>query len=183
MTPIATKNNAIILKDGKLAENCGCCGGWWCYDGAASGDCFCICEDSSKTLPNVLLFSCTASSWNPTVSGWPSPATPGDIELVRPTSCTALEWSGSYLSEGQQIIISVFCTNCSVDTSSYGEGMNVRWHPASNYGLSYANTLLTSLGRFSATDGKSALNDLCGGATLSTFQAGATYTATVRRGS
>ena len=28
--PLATKNNAIILKDGKLAENCGCCGGWYC---------------------------------------------------------------------------------------------------------------------------------------------------------
>ena len=28
--PIATKNNAIIVKDGKLAENCGCCGGWYC---------------------------------------------------------------------------------------------------------------------------------------------------------
>jgi hypothetical protein len=31
MTPIATKNNAIILKDGKLAEDCGCCGAWYCY--------------------------------------------------------------------------------------------------------------------------------------------------------
>lgn len=30
--PLATKNNAIIVKDGKLAENCGCCGGWYCYD-------------------------------------------------------------------------------------------------------------------------------------------------------
>jgi hypothetical protein len=29
--PLATKNNAIIAKDGKLAENCGCCGGWYCY--------------------------------------------------------------------------------------------------------------------------------------------------------
>jgi hypothetical protein len=28
---IATKNGAIIVKDGKLAENCGCCGGWYCY--------------------------------------------------------------------------------------------------------------------------------------------------------
>jgi hypothetical protein len=28
--PIATKNNAIIVKDGKLAENCECCGGWYC---------------------------------------------------------------------------------------------------------------------------------------------------------
>jgi hypothetical protein len=30
--PLATKNNAIIVKDGKLAENCECCdtGGWYC---------------------------------------------------------------------------------------------------------------------------------------------------------
>jgi hypothetical protein len=32
---IATKNNAIIVKDGKLAENCGCCGGWYCYNNCA----------------------------------------------------------------------------------------------------------------------------------------------------
>jgi len=32
--PIATKNNAIIVKDGKLAEDCGCCG-WYCCSGAA----------------------------------------------------------------------------------------------------------------------------------------------------
>lgn len=29
--PLATKNNAIIIKDGRLAENCDCCGGWYCY--------------------------------------------------------------------------------------------------------------------------------------------------------
>jgi hypothetical protein len=28
--PLATKNNALILKDGKIAENCGCCGDWYC---------------------------------------------------------------------------------------------------------------------------------------------------------
>lgn len=27
---IATKNGSIIVKDGKLAENCGCCGDWYC---------------------------------------------------------------------------------------------------------------------------------------------------------
>ena len=27
---LATKNNAIIVKDGKLAESCGCCEGWYC---------------------------------------------------------------------------------------------------------------------------------------------------------
>jgi len=29
--PIATKNTALIVKDGKVTENCNCCGGWWCY--------------------------------------------------------------------------------------------------------------------------------------------------------
>jgi hypothetical protein len=29
--PLATKDNAIIIKDGKLAENCDCCGPWYCY--------------------------------------------------------------------------------------------------------------------------------------------------------
>lgn len=30
--PLATKNNAIIVKDGNVAENCNCCAsGWWCY--------------------------------------------------------------------------------------------------------------------------------------------------------
>jgi hypothetical protein len=29
--PLAVKNNALIVKDGKIAENCGCCGGWYCY--------------------------------------------------------------------------------------------------------------------------------------------------------
>lgn len=43
---IATKNGAIIVKDGKLAENCGCCG-WYC-DGAG-----CPCN-YSKSLPQTL---------------------------------------------------------------------------------------------------------------------------------
>jgi hypothetical protein len=32
--PLATKNNAIILKDGRLAENCACCGDWVCVGDA-----------------------------------------------------------------------------------------------------------------------------------------------------
>ena len=28
---IATQGGKIIVKDGKLAEDCGCCGGWYCY--------------------------------------------------------------------------------------------------------------------------------------------------------
>jgi hypothetical protein len=30
MTSIGTKNGSIIVKDGKAAESCNCCGGWYC---------------------------------------------------------------------------------------------------------------------------------------------------------
>lgn len=40
---IATKNGAIIVKDGKFAENCGCCGGWYC----SGGDQSCVCPTES----------------------------------------------------------------------------------------------------------------------------------------
>jgi hypothetical protein len=46
--PLATKNNAIIVKDGKLAENCGCCGGWYCCADKA-----CLAKPSSVTLSVV----------------------------------------------------------------------------------------------------------------------------------
>jgi hypothetical protein len=28
--PLATKNGSLVVKDGKVAENCDCCGGWYC---------------------------------------------------------------------------------------------------------------------------------------------------------
>jgi hypothetical protein len=40
---LATKNGSIIVKDGKLAENCECCGGWYC---CFSSDC---ASDSIKS--------------------------------------------------------------------------------------------------------------------------------------
>ena len=46
--PLATKNGAIIVKDGKLAENCGCCGGWYCCADKA-----CLAKPSSVTLSVV----------------------------------------------------------------------------------------------------------------------------------
>jgi len=36
--PLATKNGSLIVKDGLLAEGCGCCGGWYC-DGLQCGMC------------------------------------------------------------------------------------------------------------------------------------------------
>jgi hypothetical protein len=36
--PLATKDNSLIVKDGKIAENCDCCGEWYC-DGGVCGSC------------------------------------------------------------------------------------------------------------------------------------------------
>jgi hypothetical protein len=47
--PLATKNNAIIVKDGKLAESCACCeSGWYCCADKA-----CLAKPSSVTLSVV----------------------------------------------------------------------------------------------------------------------------------
>lgn len=37
--PIATKNNSLIIKDGKLADGCVCCGGWNCYQDCSTPIC------------------------------------------------------------------------------------------------------------------------------------------------
>lgn len=52
---LATKNGAIILKDGKLAEDCACCGGWYCYPPC--------CVDRALTL------TISNFSWTFTFSG------------------------------------------------------------------------------------------------------------------
>ena len=44
---IATKNGSVILKDGSVAQNCGCCGGWYCYPDS------CPCN-YSKQMPQSL---------------------------------------------------------------------------------------------------------------------------------
>lgn len=161
--PIATKNGSIIVKDGKVAENCDCCGGWYCYGGASDGVCNCICEDSGKTLPGTLLFTCTTSSWPPAdLSDYPNPAV-GSLSLIRTGSCN-VEWIGQY---GSTITVRVVGRVVDRDTSLYGNGMNLEWYygPIVN-GKSYSNTLLTSSGAFSAGAGKSALRDICNGVSM-----------------
>ena len=52
--PLATKNNALILKDGKLAENCGCCGGWVCCASRS-----CLADDITSIKVSI-----TAEDWH-----------------------------------------------------------------------------------------------------------------------
>jgi hypothetical protein len=188
--PLATKNNAIIVKDGKLAENCGCCGGWYCYDGAAAGKCFCVCEDPLKALPNVLLFNCVAQSWSPpsNLTGWPNPDTGGNISLARQfisTTCDRV-WAGSYVSAGRTINVTVIARGIESDSTSFGYGLVIDWQGpftgtnGIEYLQPYANTFLTPSGQFSAAAGKSAFKALCDGVVMST---GITkYPATIVRG-
>lgn len=68
--PLAIKNNAIIVKDGKLAENCDCCGGWYC----------CVderCISSSIAAVTAVLVGTDrlrklqyVSTTNPSISRW-----------------------------------------------------------------------------------------------------------------
>lgn len=48
MTNIATKNGSIIVKDGSVGTDCGCCGEWYCYDSR------CQCPASSITGVSVV---------------------------------------------------------------------------------------------------------------------------------
>ena len=47
--PLATKNNSLIVKDGKVAENCGCCGGWYCYNNCADF----LCVDAATASVSI----------------------------------------------------------------------------------------------------------------------------------
>ncbi len=45
---LATKNGSLIVKDGQIAENCGCCGGWYCRN-----PCEYPCEFPSQLYADV----------------------------------------------------------------------------------------------------------------------------------
>ena len=64
--PLATKNNAIIVKDGLLAESCGCCGGWYCY----LEDCPCSYANVlPQTLSATIAFGLAGNMYGAAVFG------------------------------------------------------------------------------------------------------------------
>ena len=68
--PLATKNNAIIVKDGLLAENCDCCGGWYCdskygcciINGVATSNCEEECVAAGGIFHGAGSVCCTSLS-------------------------------------------------------------------------------------------------------------------------
>jgi len=49
---LATKNGSLIVKNGNVAENCNCCGGWYCYKSA------CPCSIAAGTMPSCPFPGC-----------------------------------------------------------------------------------------------------------------------------
>jgi hypothetical protein len=61
MTDIATKGGAVIFKDGAAAENCNCCGGWYCPSA--------VCDSCpSGTSPTLIRAQFTLVAGNGRVS-------------------------------------------------------------------------------------------------------------------
>jgi hypothetical protein len=58
---LATKNGSLIVKDGKIAENCGCCGGWYCLS--------CDCGLASVSLLVTEFVSDNTQLFNPSPNG------------------------------------------------------------------------------------------------------------------
>jgi len=59
---IATKSGGLIVKDGKLAENCGCCGGWYCSTNV------CCVNNGSTVVGEMDTLLSTASGVSVTIS-------------------------------------------------------------------------------------------------------------------
>jgi hypothetical protein len=185
---IATKNNAIIVKDGLLAENCACCGGWYCYGGEADGVCKCQCPDPTHILPKVLLFNCNVTLWNdPRVPPRPNPDTGGDIALalvsgpddvLGRTGCNSRTWKGVYGAIEVSVLVN------SVNTNSFGTGATLRWFPVGKIGDLYGNDFVVSNGLFASGAGLTFMEDICSGRSPSYSVGGlvVNYSWSVRRG-
>jgi len=108
---IATKNGAIIVKDGKLAENCGCCGDWYCdqdYGACCAGtQCEnkyrCDCASPSVFKNSVPCGSSVCACVYPTLEPLPGAITSGDNPMIGrrlPIACTLSDgkhtFSGNY---------------------------------------------------------------------------------------
>lgn len=97
---IATKNGALIVKDGKLAENCGCCGDWWC--------------------DAVACWSCNLTSFPPACSTtWDASCMPqyGCKTMYSPAPCSPVSCTASISGLGETGFS--FCNPATVLTTTF----------------------------------------------------------------
>jgi hypothetical protein len=152
MTPIATKNNAIILKDGKLAENCGCCEEWYCdqqYGACCNGtQCEnkykCDCASTSTFKNGVPCGGSACYCVFPTLAPLPGAITSIDDPMIGrrlPIYCTLTDGRHSY--SGNYTNIQTFFPDAASLLAVYGSEAQTSFTEApalgtsgSNYGVS-----------------------------------------------
>jgi hypothetical protein len=129
--PLATKNNAIIVKDGLLAESCGCCSKAGCQQGSP----FLPGAQSASikvTLANITpAFSSavkksSSKAWLDFLGAFPSNSHDVEIPLY-------LDWTGSpaysnNMSYSGEIVIQL------ITKKNYNSGSNEREFPPSAFG-------------------------------------------------
>jgi len=118
--PLATKNNAIIVKDGKLAENCGCCGGWYCVGGDQS----CVCPTEAITAVTVDITAgdfllhgsykdISGSTWHGSYLSMLSRL--DGVHSLVPSNSTRAYWTKSFSPFMQNIGGCVYCNDGTTD--------------------------------------------------------------------
>lgn len=96
--PLATKNGSLIVKDGQIAENCDCCGGWYCYDincayTAAGYNSLWVCSDDP---PNYITLKVTFSNQQWCFWGFEGGDEKGPTTAVQMTREASTEFNGQF---------------------------------------------------------------------------------------
>jgi len=169
--PLAVKNNAIIVKDGRLAENCGCCGGA-CCDGTT---CSVTSEEQCRVAGKTFRGLGTTCSPNPCgccgtgdvlSSGNVSVSVVRSLNVIARSSCACEVFSEPPASASQ-------CRSDSAILSQSGGGdacsrtvvgiMSGTTHTGTNYSVSQDGTVGITPGCMLYALINSPLNP-CGGA-------------------
>jgi hypothetical protein len=148
--PLAVKNNAIIIKDGRLAENCECCGDWYCVgpygccttaSGASSQKCEQECADANGVFSGAGSECCGSFSPNTlprsiTVSVNAKPSIYGH-------GCVALDsgetvYDEGYSGSGDWTPLDVFSQNSWASTVTLSISADQPVDPSARYPLAAA---------------------------------------------
>jgi hypothetical protein len=148
--PLATKNNAIIVKNGRLAENCDCCGDWYCVgpygccttaSGASSQKCEQECIDSNGVFSVAGAECC--ESFSPTTLPSSITVSVNAKPSIYGHGCIALDsgetvYDGDYSGSGDWTPLDVFSQNSWTSTVTLTRNTTEPAYPATRYPLAAA---------------------------------------------
>jgi hypothetical protein len=85
---IATQGGSLIVKDGKLAESCGCCGGWWCCPSVATATVSVSLTDYETVVRSAFVFPGGLGYSYARINASQLNNTPQKYELFGQSDCT-----------------------------------------------------------------------------------------------